>query len=261
MFDMGVNRNEARSTMLECRRAEYHAGGVRHGDLLQPSFRTRPWVRFVSVALSVTLACTMFDARGLESAFAANDPASPAVHQRNAEGDKNVSAPTETKDEAKTAETPKADQSESPESQAPAGESSNDAQSSNSQVEEPQNEKASSVDDAKTNADAMADGDVADSSEAPKDSADPEAGAAAKPEQEKEAEPELPAGLIDADQVLPQVTGGTADVSKRLDPSLFIANAPREESGAYYVNGARATMRLDLGAVESSLEEIGRAHV
>lgn len=178
------------------------------------SFRERPWVKAVSAAMAVLLAVTVFDTTGL----------APLIQDAAAA----PSAPADALEQPAASGEAAGSPDDSAADDAPAG-SSDPAGSG---------DKASP---GATDATPSASDDVAGSPE--QDAVDEEVVKAL-----------MPAGLTAADEVLPQVTGGTDDVLRRLSPGLVLYGAPLASNGAFLVKGQRLKGAYELGNLSALLE-------
>ena len=184
------------------------------------SFRERPWVKAVSTAMAVLLAVTVFDTTGLAPLVqdAAAAPSAPAGA---------LAQPAATGEDAGDAATPSDD---SAADAVPAG--SSDPASSG---DEPSSDAAGAAPSA---------GDAADAADpAEQDVVDEEVVKAL-----------MPTGLTAAEEVLPQVKGGTDDVLRRLSPALVLYGAPLASNGAFLVKGQRLKGAYELGNLSALLE-------
>lgn len=192
----------------------------------EPSFRTRPWVRVVSVVMSFLLAVTMFDTTGL----------SPLVERASADPAPNADVPTlpGTTDALATDAQDGADEngSDSDSADQVAGEDTTD---SPDQSTEAADEAAAGV----------SEGEDASASE-------PETATVEDTEENRQAL--LPEGLVSADRVLPQVSEDTEEIDDRFTPSLVLFGAPISDEGTFYVKKGNVSGEYELGNLLESLE-------
>lgn len=189
---MGICRREDKGPTCDAMRPE---GGSPNPSerAASGSFRTKAWVRTLSIVLSFALAGTMFDMTELATAFANGQDGAPAI-----EGGQGLHAEVTVPFDDDGAEG------------LAAGDLGSDAGS------EEQGfglEAGSSM----PSADASGEGSGAASDTAlsgegmPLSSGDTDA---------------LPEGLVPADQVLPQTIAGSADIAQRFHPSLSLGGVP-----------------------------------
>ena len=230
---------------------------------VSPSFRRKPWVRALSVVLSVALAATMFDASSLRAAgeaFAMDGRAEQAGLSDEApvgEGDQSGSnvGSEDPADSPQDDSSPDAEEGGEGVDGGAGAVSDPDASDDETQGDQSA-ESAGSTEEALPSAD---DG-FADEPTEVDDTAEEEA------DEPTEAD-FLPEGLVEAASVLPRKPEGLAqaDEAAKADPS-FVAPAdrvglalsaygsPQDAEGVFLAKGTHVRTRLDLGYLAKSLE-------
>lgn len=193
-------------------------------DPSAPSFRSKQWVRCLSVLLSVVLTTTMFDVSGIASAFA-EDGATTIGETQEAISESDSAAEEDPSQEGSAPET---------EENPPIGGGDGTVESgdpSGGALPDGDGGSADGTIDPNPGGEALSESVGEDfSSDADRDDA--------PVDEPVDPDDFLPEGLVEASEVLPQGEAGNADLSSRAAFSLTLFGASFDSlSGAYLVQG------------------------
>ena len=209
-------------------------------DPSAPSFRSKQWVRCLSVLLSVVLTTTMFDVSGIASAFA-EDGATTIGETQEAISESDSAAEEDPSQEGSAPET---------EENPPIGGGDGTVESgdpSGGALPDGDGGSADGTIDPNPGGEALSESVGEDfSSDADRDDA--------PVDEPVDPDDFLPEGLVEASEVLPQGEAGNADLSSRAAFSLTLFGASFDSlSGAYLVQGCPLGAVPTLGNLGTTL--------